>query len=304
MFRSSHWALSACVLLTATFAGFTSPTAALPAHSDQANAVDAQQAQRTALIAAPRPAGADVFQGRIDGVVRVNGKPMLVTGSVNVHGDWQGPNSSTGIAMARAETGGDRFDGLPSVSLAYAEVSTLPASMWPWIIPDSNMDEMPIMTALGDWAVIEVDFSGAGWLTYDIRVVSADPLLYAIGLQGGLIGEPTMPPLPWERGLNLCFHQDGTITGDGFASGRLVSGETYHVPALIRGSFSAAAPSVPLPARVSGRLSIRSFDPASGQWTARGSRVVASAGDLPCDGLDNDGPIGEKSEGPLSDTLK
>ncbi|MHC4066999.1 MAG: hypothetical protein ACYSUI_21185 [Planctomycetota bacterium] len=257
------------------FAGPTPPAVA-PGNDDVAS-----QWQGQPLVAELSwRTGDDLVLGWIKGTVYVNDQAVDVKGSVAVSGGLVGSNTGTGITIMQPEVGsGDRAAD-PELH------DRVTIEGWVFIVPDSWLYESAVLSEPGDGATIEVNFSSGGYLIYEISVVSADPPVYGIRLSGDLKGEPAMPELPWYRGLNFYWHKDGTISGDGYASGKNSDGEPYFVSAVISGRYFAANPAVRLPAKVAGTLAITDFDPKTGHWDGHGSGDVT--GDTNGDGLIND----------------
>jgi hypothetical protein len=210
-----------------------------------------------------RPMGEDLALGYINGVVTVNGEPVAVKGSVAVRGDSVGPAAGVGITMVRSQAMRDVPDLVP-----------LPAETWVWVIPDSMIDEMVVLSGLGDWAEFEVDFATGSYLHYDISVVSDDMPVYMIRLSGELTGEAALPELPWHRTLHFDWQADGTLAGYGLSSG-VSATETYQVPAVIAGRYGAANSRTRVPAKVTSTLTITSFDFDVGDWKGSGTRAVS-----------------------------
>ena len=255
-------AASGIALLSALVSNPNAPSAVVSAEVEETVA-------QPPVAEVASPTGYDLVLGSIDGVINVNGEPTSVASRMIVRGNIVGPNSSVGTALAkpRSTDGGGR-PTTPSL------IECLTFESIPWVIPDSMLDEMAVLSATGDWAVFQVDFGRGGYLRYDISVECADPLVLTIALSGELTGETGALELPWNRSLNLHWHADGTLTGDGSVSGQTRSGQAYYAPVVIAGRYFAANPRTSVPAHVYGKLTITSFDPDSGQWTGVGSRAV------------------------------
>ncbi|MBU0639012.1 MAG: hypothetical protein KKB50_09120 [Planctomycetes bacterium] len=249
----------------ATFTALDAPPLVSPAQTGDSGCLSFEQ---SAVADPSRAVGKELVQGWIEGTVYVDSDPVSVRGSVAVRGGLIGPSIGSGIALAQPEparNGGDPQQSPPDAWPVYATV---------FIVPDSWVDEWVVLNDVGDSAAFDVRFGNGSYLHYDIEVVCANPPVFGITLSGKLKSDRQNSALPWHRGLNLVWHADGTITGDGFSAGQLSSGETYLVPVSIEGSYVSAHPRVPVPAKVSGKLTITRYDHETGYWEGYGSREV------------------------------